>query len=73
MLCEQHVILHVLKLCGVFLTFQFRDCREEALKFLCVFMEKVGDKVHPYACNIKVGKGKLFPEGLWRMVETILA
>uniref|UniRef100_A0A663E401 DNA-dependent protein kinase catalytic subunit n=1 Tax=Aquila chrysaetos chrysaetos TaxID=223781 RepID=A0A663E401_AQUCH len=32
---------------------EFRDCREEALKFLCVFMEKVGDKVHPYACNIK--------------------
>ncbi|KAK2527806.1 Prkdc [Columba livia] len=31
----------------------FRDCREEALKFLCVFMEKVGDEVHPYACNIK--------------------
>ncbi|KAJ7402013.1 hypothetical protein BTVI_90061 [Pitangus sulphuratus] len=33
---------------------EFRDCREEALKFLCVFMEKVGDKVHPYACNIKL-------------------
>ncbi|XP_032559787.1 DNA-dependent protein kinase catalytic subunit isoform X2 [Chiroxiphia lanceolata] len=32
---------------------EFRDCREEALKFLCVFMEKAGDKVHPYACNIK--------------------
>uniref|UniRef100_A0A8C0BSB7 DNA-dependent protein kinase catalytic subunit n=1 Tax=Buteo japonicus TaxID=224669 RepID=A0A8C0BSB7_9AVES len=32
---------------------EFRDCREEALKFLCVFMEKVGDKVHPYARNIK--------------------
>ncbi|XP_027746012.1 DNA-dependent protein kinase catalytic subunit isoform X2 [Empidonax traillii] len=32
---------------------EFRDCREEALKFLCIFMEKVGDKVHPYACNIK--------------------
>uniref|UniRef100_A0A8C3JZN1 DNA-dependent protein kinase catalytic subunit n=1 Tax=Calidris pygmaea TaxID=425635 RepID=A0A8C3JZN1_9CHAR len=32
---------------------EFRECREEALKFLCVFMEKVGDKVHPYACNIK--------------------
>ncbi|NXL64473.1 PRKDC kinase, partial [Chordeiles acutipennis] len=32
---------------------EFRDCREEALKFLCVFMEKVGDKIHPYACNIK--------------------
>ncbi|XP_071593605.1 DNA-dependent protein kinase catalytic subunit [Heliangelus exortis] len=32
---------------------EFRDCREEALKFLCVFMEKVGDNVHPYACNIK--------------------
>uniref|UniRef100_A0A8C6J8U6 DNA-dependent protein kinase catalytic subunit n=1 Tax=Melopsittacus undulatus TaxID=13146 RepID=A0A8C6J8U6_MELUD len=34
-------------------TEEFRDCREEALKFLCVFMEKVGDKVHPYACHIK--------------------
>uniref|UniRef100_A0A8B9FQC8 DNA-dependent protein kinase catalytic subunit n=1 Tax=Amazona collaria TaxID=241587 RepID=A0A8B9FQC8_9PSIT len=34
-------------------TEEFRDCREEALKFLCVFMEKVGDKVHPYACRIK--------------------
>uniref|UniRef100_A0A8C3EIM9 DNA-dependent protein kinase catalytic subunit n=1 Tax=Corvus moneduloides TaxID=1196302 RepID=A0A8C3EIM9_CORMO len=33
---------------------EFRDCREEALKFLCVFMEKVGDKIHPYACNIKL-------------------
>ncbi|XP_071410665.1 DNA-dependent protein kinase catalytic subunit isoform X2 [Pithys albifrons albifrons] len=32
---------------------EFRDCREEALKFLFVFMEKVGDKVHPYASNIK--------------------
>ncbi|KAI1243372.1 hypothetical protein IHE44_0000969 [Lamprotornis superbus] len=29
------------------------DCREEALKFLYVFMEKVGDKINPYACNIK--------------------
>uniref|UniRef100_A0A803VTB7 DNA-dependent protein kinase catalytic subunit n=1 Tax=Ficedula albicollis TaxID=59894 RepID=A0A803VTB7_FICAL len=26
---------------------------EEALKFLSVFMEKAGDKIHPYACNIK--------------------
>uniref|UniRef100_A0A672TUE1 DNA-dependent protein kinase catalytic subunit n=1 Tax=Strigops habroptila TaxID=2489341 RepID=A0A672TUE1_STRHB len=34
-------------------TEEFRDCREEALKFICVFMEKVGDKVHPYACHIK--------------------
>uniref|UniRef100_A0A8C3RFN2 DNA-dependent protein kinase catalytic subunit n=1 Tax=Cyanoderma ruficeps TaxID=181631 RepID=A0A8C3RFN2_9PASS len=32
---------------------EFRDCREEVLKFLCVFMEQVGDKIHPYACNIK--------------------
>uniref|UniRef100_A0A803VDR1 DNA-dependent protein kinase catalytic subunit n=1 Tax=Ficedula albicollis TaxID=59894 RepID=A0A803VDR1_FICAL len=32
---------------------EFRDCREEALKFLSVFMEKAGDKIHPYACNIK--------------------
>uniref|UniRef100_A0A803W9J0 DNA-dependent protein kinase catalytic subunit n=1 Tax=Ficedula albicollis TaxID=59894 RepID=A0A803W9J0_FICAL len=33
---------------------EFRDCREEALKFLSVFMEKAGDKIHPYACNIKL-------------------
>lgn len=72
---EQHVTLHTLKLnffCLFLVTLQFRDCREEALKFLCAFMEKVGDKVHPYACNIKVGKGKLFPKGLCQMVETIL-
>uniref|UniRef100_A0A663E4U0 DNA-dependent protein kinase catalytic subunit n=1 Tax=Aquila chrysaetos chrysaetos TaxID=223781 RepID=A0A663E4U0_AQUCH len=55
---EQHVTLRTLKLNFFFfffflVTLQFRDCREEALKFLCVFMEKVGDKVHPYACNIK--------------------
>ncbi|XP_035175280.1 DNA-dependent protein kinase catalytic subunit [Oxyura jamaicensis] len=32
---------------------EFRDCREEALKFLCVFLEKVGDRAHPYACSLK--------------------
>ncbi|KAM8811045.1 DNA-dependent protein kinase catalytic subunit [Eudromia elegans] len=32
---------------------EFRDCREEALKFLCLFLEKIGEKVHPYACNVK--------------------
>ncbi|XP_078543449.1 DNA-dependent protein kinase catalytic subunit [Lissotriton helveticus] len=31
----------------------FRDCREEALKFLCAFHEKIGQDVHPYACDIK--------------------
>ncbi|XP_072855016.2 DNA-dependent protein kinase catalytic subunit [Pogona vitticeps] len=32
---------------------EFRDCREEALKFLCAFLEKIGQKVHPYAQDIK--------------------
>ncbi|KYO26142.1 DNA-dependent protein kinase catalytic subunit isoform B [Alligator mississippiensis] len=32
---------------------EFRDCREEALKFLCTFLEKIGQGVHPYACDIK--------------------
>lgn len=49
-------MLHTSIIFIFFLTFQFRDCREEALKFLCVFMEKVGDKIHPYASNIKVDK-----------------
>ncbi|XP_069076234.1 DNA-dependent protein kinase catalytic subunit isoform X2 [Pleurodeles waltl] len=31
----------------------FRDCREEALKFLCAFQEKIGQDVHPYACDVK--------------------
>ncbi|CAH2285137.1 DNA-dependent kinase catalytic subunit [Pelobates cultripes] len=31
----------------------FRDCREEALKFLCAFLEKIGPKVHPYSVAIK--------------------
>ncbi|OXB55687.1 hypothetical protein ASZ78_003819 [Callipepla squamata] len=35
------------------LPFQFRDCREEALKFLCVFLEKIGERVHPYARSLK--------------------
>ncbi|XP_030070017.1 DNA-dependent protein kinase catalytic subunit [Microcaecilia unicolor] len=32
---------------------EFRDCREETLKFLCIFLEKIGQKVQPYACDIK--------------------
>ncbi|XP_042541900.1 DNA-dependent protein kinase catalytic subunit [Dipodomys spectabilis] len=32
---------------------EFRDCREEALKFLCVFLEKIGEKVMPYSLDIK--------------------
>uniref|UniRef100_A0A8C3LKV0 DNA-dependent protein kinase catalytic subunit n=1 Tax=Chrysolophus pictus TaxID=9089 RepID=A0A8C3LKV0_CHRPC len=32
---------------------EFRECREEALKFLCVFLEKIGERVHPYACSLK--------------------
>ncbi|XP_010211401.1 PREDICTED: DNA-dependent protein kinase catalytic subunit-like, partial [Tinamus guttatus] len=32
---------------------ELRDCREEALKFLCLFLEKIGEKVHPYACSVK--------------------
>ncbi|XP_029447109.1 DNA-dependent protein kinase catalytic subunit isoform X2 [Rhinatrema bivittatum] len=32
---------------------QFRDCREDALKFLCSYLEKIGQKVQPYACDIK--------------------
>ncbi|XP_066480516.1 DNA-dependent protein kinase catalytic subunit [Tiliqua scincoides] len=32
---------------------EFRECREEALKFLCAFLEKIGLQVHPYAQDIK--------------------
>ncbi|XP_074056019.1 DNA-dependent protein kinase catalytic subunit isoform X1 [Macrotis lagotis] len=32
---------------------EFRDCREEALKFLCVFLEKIGQKIEPYSLGIK--------------------
>ncbi|KAM4704971.1 DNA-dependent protein kinase catalytic subunit [Rhinophrynus dorsalis] len=32
---------------------EFRDCREEAMKFLCTFLEKIGHKVQPYALDIK--------------------
>uniref|UniRef100_A0A8C6A8F9 DNA-dependent protein kinase catalytic subunit n=1 Tax=Marmota marmota marmota TaxID=9994 RepID=A0A8C6A8F9_MARMA len=32
---------------------EFRDCREEALKFLYVFLEKIGQKIMPYAFDIK--------------------
>ncbi|XP_053105021.1 DNA-dependent protein kinase catalytic subunit isoform X2 [Hemicordylus capensis] len=32
---------------------EFRDCREEALKFLCAFLEKIGQTVQPYALDVK--------------------
>ncbi|XP_077126580.1 DNA-dependent protein kinase catalytic subunit [Ranitomeya variabilis] len=32
---------------------EYRDCREEALKFLCVFLEKIGQQSQPYALEIK--------------------
>ncbi|XP_008592818.1 PREDICTED: DNA-dependent protein kinase catalytic subunit-like, partial [Galeopterus variegatus] len=32
---------------------EFRDCREEVLKFLCVFLEKIGQKIMPYSLDIK--------------------
>ncbi|XP_075444614.1 LOW QUALITY PROTEIN: DNA-dependent protein kinase catalytic subunit [Ascaphus truei] len=32
---------------------EFRDCREEALKFLFTFLEKIGHNVQPYALNLK--------------------
>ncbi|XP_060247015.1 DNA-dependent protein kinase catalytic subunit isoform X1 [Meriones unguiculatus] len=32
---------------------EFRDCREEALKFLCVFLEKIDQKVAHYSLDIK--------------------
>ncbi|XP_062044500.1 DNA-dependent protein kinase catalytic subunit isoform X2 [Lepus europaeus] len=36
------------------LTFdEFRDCREEALKFLYIFLEKLGQKIMPYSLDVK--------------------
>ncbi|XP_057593505.1 DNA-dependent protein kinase catalytic subunit isoform X2 [Hippopotamus amphibius kiboko] len=32
---------------------EFRDCREEALKFLCVFLEKIGQRITPYSLDVK--------------------
>ncbi|XP_029417234.1 DNA-dependent protein kinase catalytic subunit-like [Nannospalax galili] len=32
---------------------EFRDCREEALKFLYIFVEKIGQKVMHYSLDIK--------------------
>ncbi|KAF7246283.1 DNA-dependent protein kinase catalytic subunit [Varanus komodoensis] len=32
---------------------EFRECREEALKFLLIFLEKIGPKVHPYVQDVK--------------------
>ncbi|XP_037658373.1 DNA-dependent protein kinase catalytic subunit [Choloepus didactylus] len=32
---------------------EFRDCREEVLKFLCIFLEKLGQKITPYSIDIK--------------------
>ncbi|XP_055968392.1 DNA-dependent protein kinase catalytic subunit [Sorex fumeus] len=32
---------------------EFRDCREEILKFLCIFVEKIGQKITPYSLDIK--------------------
>ncbi|OCT76787.1 hypothetical protein XELAEV_18031990mg [Xenopus laevis] len=32
---------------------EFKDCREEALKFLYTFLEKIGSNVQPYAMDIK--------------------
>ncbi|XP_049981118.1 DNA-dependent protein kinase catalytic subunit [Alexandromys fortis] len=32
---------------------EFRDCREEALKFLCLFLEKIDQKVTHYSLDIK--------------------
>ncbi|XP_060099810.1 DNA-dependent protein kinase catalytic subunit [Heteronotia binoei] len=34
-------------------TEEFRECREEILKFLCAFLEKIGQKIHPYAYDVK--------------------
>ncbi|CAK7289303.1 DNA-dependent protein kinase catalytic subunit [Vulpes lagopus] len=31
----------------------FRDCREEVLKFLYIFLEKIGEKITPYSLDIK--------------------
>ncbi|XP_056377813.1 DNA-dependent protein kinase catalytic subunit isoform X2 [Hyla sarda] len=32
---------------------EYRDCREEALKFLCTFLEKIDKHSQPYALDIK--------------------
>ncbi|XP_062986775.1 DNA-dependent protein kinase catalytic subunit [Elgaria multicarinata webbii] len=32
---------------------EFRECREEALKFLLAFLEKIGQKIHPYVQDVK--------------------
>uniref|UniRef100_A0A8C0TF90 DNA-dependent protein kinase catalytic subunit n=1 Tax=Canis lupus familiaris TaxID=9615 RepID=A0A8C0TF90_CANLF len=32
---------------------EFRDCREEVLKFLYIFLEKIGQKITPYSLDIK--------------------
>ncbi|XP_054840598.1 DNA-dependent protein kinase catalytic subunit [Eublepharis macularius] len=32
---------------------EFRECREEILKFLCIFLEKIGQKILPYAQDVK--------------------
>uniref|UniRef100_A0A8C5VNI8 DNA-dependent protein kinase catalytic subunit n=1 Tax=Microcebus murinus TaxID=30608 RepID=A0A8C5VNI8_MICMU len=32
---------------------EFRDCREEILKFLCIFLEKIGQQIEPYSLDIK--------------------
>ncbi|XP_018425381.1 PREDICTED: DNA-dependent protein kinase catalytic subunit-like, partial [Nanorana parkeri] len=32
---------------------EFRDCREEVLKFLCTFLEKIGQNVQHYAVDVK--------------------
>ncbi|XP_060054547.1 DNA-dependent protein kinase catalytic subunit-like [Erinaceus europaeus] len=32
---------------------EFRDCREEILKFLYVFLEKIGQKITPYSLDVK--------------------
>lgn len=40
------------------LLLQFRDCREEALRFLCIFLEKIGQKITPYSLDVKVRMGK---------------
>ncbi|KAM7075469.1 DNA-dependent protein kinase catalytic subunit isoform 1-T1 [Molossus nigricans] len=32
---------------------EFRDCREEVLKFLCIFLEKIGQDITPYSLDIK--------------------
>ncbi|XP_006860145.1 PREDICTED: DNA-dependent protein kinase catalytic subunit [Chrysochloris asiatica] len=32
---------------------EFRDCREEILKFLYIFLEKIGQKITPYSLDMK--------------------